>query len=80
METRNRMEEVGSELRTAGRNLWLAGLGAASSVEENSRKLFDDLVERGERWQGKETGTSPLRQAGERVKEATQKVEDLTQA
>lgn len=72
METRNRMEEVGSELRTAGRNLWLAGLGAASSVEENSRKLFDDLVERGERRQGKETGTSPLRQAGEREKEATQ--------
>ncbi len=34
-------------LRAAGRNLWLAGLGAAVEVEEGSRELFDRLVERG---------------------------------
>jgi len=35
------------KLRTAGRNLWLAGLGAVAEVEEGSRELFDRLVERG---------------------------------
>ncbi|HEY0784135.1 MAG TPA: phasin family protein [Thermoanaerobaculia bacterium] len=30
-----------------GRNLWLAGLGAAAAVTEQGRKLFDGLVERG---------------------------------
>jgi poly(hydroxyalkanoate) granule-associated protein len=35
------------KLRTAGRNLWLAGLGAVAEVEDGSRELFDRLVERG---------------------------------
>jgi poly(hydroxyalkanoate) granule-associated protein len=35
------------KLRAAGRNLWLAGLGAVAEVEEGSRELFDRLVERG---------------------------------
>lgn len=35
------------ELLTAGRTLWLAGLGAVAEVEEGGRGLFDRLVERG---------------------------------
>jgi poly(hydroxyalkanoate) granule-associated protein len=35
------------KLRIAGRNLWLAGLGAVAEVEEGGRELFDRLVERG---------------------------------
>src|SRR3954453_1882459 len=35
------------KLRVAGRNLWLAGLGAVAEGEEGSRELFDRLVERG---------------------------------
>ena len=38
------------ELRDAGRNLWLAGLGVVAEVEERSERLdhwFDRLVERG---------------------------------
>jgi poly(hydroxyalkanoate) granule-associated protein len=35
------------KLRTAGRNLWLAGLGAVAEVEDGGRELFDRLVERG---------------------------------
>ena len=38
---------VGRELLNAGRNLWLASLGAIAEVEEGSAKLFDRLVERG---------------------------------
>ena len=35
------------ELLSAGRNLWLAGLGAVAELEEGSRGMFDRLVERG---------------------------------
>lgn len=38
---------LGRELLSAGRNLWLASLGAIAEVEEGSVKLFDRLVERG---------------------------------
>lgn len=34
-------------LRASGRNLWLAGLGVISSVEEGGTELFDQLVTRG---------------------------------
>lgn len=33
--------------RVAGRNVWLAGLGALSQAEEEGRDFFDKLVERG---------------------------------
>jgi poly(hydroxyalkanoate) granule-associated protein len=42
------------KLRTAGRNLWLAGLGAVAEVEEGGRELFDRLVERGVPVEGKQ--------------------------
>lgn len=35
------------KLLSAGRNLWLAGVGAVAEVEEGTRELFDRLVERG---------------------------------
>ena len=38
---------IGRELLNAGRNLWLASLGAIAEVEEGGGKLFDRLVERG---------------------------------
>ena len=43
-------DKVRRELRSAGRNLWLAGLGAVAAiveVDQESRELFDRLVERG---------------------------------
>lgn len=38
---------IGRELLHAGRNLWLAGLGAIAEAEETGVRLFDRLVERG---------------------------------
>lgn len=38
---------IGRELLNAGRNLWLASLGAIAEVEQGGAKLFDRLVERG---------------------------------
>jgi poly(hydroxyalkanoate) granule-associated protein len=51
------VEQVDSglgKLRAAGRNLWLAGLGAVAEVEEGGRELFDHLVERGRPVEGKQ--------------------------
>lgn len=38
---------IGRELLNAGRNLWLAGLGAIAEADEAGTRLFDRLVERG---------------------------------
>ena len=40
-------ERVREELLNAGRNLWLASLGAIVEADEASTKLIDRLVERG---------------------------------
>lgn len=53
------------KLLNAGRNLWLAGLGAVAGVEEGSRELLDRLIERGR----------PLE---ERQKKAVHQVADRT--
>ena len=43
----DRVRDLGGDVRTAGRNTWLAGLGAVSVATGESRRWFDDLVERG---------------------------------
>jgi poly(hydroxyalkanoate) granule-associated protein len=39
--------QAGRDLLAAGRNLWLAGLGAVAGAEKETRGLFGRLVERG---------------------------------
>ena len=53
-EARGQTDSGFDKLLAAGRNLWLAGLGAAAEVEEGSRGLFDRLVERGRPVEGKQ--------------------------
>jgi len=69
------------KLRVAGRNLWLAGLGAVAEVEDGGRELFDRLVERGlpvEDRQKKLAGTvteranKAVRSLGKRVEETVE--------
>ena len=76
------LDTVGQNMREAGRNLWLASLGTAASIEQGSRQLFDRLVARGEarRPEGF-TGLSATLQetktnVTERVKGLGQKAED----
>jgi len=78
------MEQVDSglgKLRAAGRNLWLAGLGAVAEVEEGGRELFDHLVERGRPVEGKqkklaetitERATKAARDLGKLVEETVE--------
>jgi poly(hydroxyalkanoate) granule-associated protein len=41
------LSRAGREIAHAGRNVWLAGLGAVAEVGEGGRKLFGQLVEKG---------------------------------
>ncbi len=43
--------ELPEELAERGREIWLAGLGALSMVEDEGVKLFNSLVEKGETWE-----------------------------
>ena len=51
MAERTEFERLGREVTDAGRNLWLAGLGAMAELQTESRKLFDTLVERGAKFE-----------------------------
>ncbi len=44
----NVLETVRTELNEQSRNVWLAGLGALATVEEEGNKLYDSFVKRGE--------------------------------
>jgi poly(hydroxyalkanoate) granule-associated protein len=45
---KNEVGTVAADLRGNSRRLWLAGLGALSTVDQRSRQAFDELVEKGE--------------------------------
>ena len=77
-ETRwNQVESLGRGVKDAGRHVWLAGLGAVETVDERSRGLFSDLVERGQRYETKELGSfeDRFRKVGERLEELYHRVE-----
>lgn len=44
-------ESLQNELSKRGREVWLAGLGALATVEEEGSKLFGNLVDRGEEFE-----------------------------
>jgi poly(hydroxyalkanoate) granule-associated protein len=48
---KNPFEEMQKELADRGRDVWLAGLGALATVEEEGSKLFARLVERGKEYE-----------------------------
>ncbi|HSM50990.1 MAG TPA: phasin family protein [Thermoanaerobaculia bacterium] len=46
-EARHDVEQLGGEVGSHARNLWLAGLGLAGAVVEETVGLFDSLVQKG---------------------------------
>jgi len=73
---------MGDEVVKAGRNVWLAGLGAVALAEEEARGAFDRLVSRGERFEKDETNafnrfvggaTTRAKDVGTRVNDTVQK-------
>jgi len=48
---KSRTETLQTELTKRGRDVWLAGLGALATVEEEGNKLYNRLVERGKEFE-----------------------------
>lgn len=71
-------KKLGDDVMNVGRNVWLAGLGAYSWVGEETRKTFDDLVNRGEKLEKDEKNvvTKTIDGATAKAKDFGTKVED----
>ena len=65
------------KLKSAGRNLWLAGLGAVAEVEESGRDLFSHLVERGRPYEEKQR--QAFEKAGDKTQETVRELSTLVQ-
>jgi poly(hydroxyalkanoate) granule-associated protein len=65
--TASKPESLQDELTERGRDVWLAGLGALATVEEEGTKLFNRLVDRGQEFE--EERRDELEEATEKVRE-----------
>lgn len=63
----SRSETLQDELTKRGRDVWLAGLGALATVEEEGTKLFNRLVDRGKDFE--EERQDELESASEKARE-----------
>lgn len=68
-------ESIQDELTERGREVWLAGLGALATVEEEGTKLYNRLIDRGQEFEEERRGE--LEEATEKVREQSE--EALTQ-
>ncbi len=66
-EEASRTDTLQDELTERGRDVWLAGLGALATVEEEGNKLFKRLVDRGEEFE--EERREELKAASEKARE-----------
>lgn len=77
-----RFEEMQKELAERGRDVWLAGLGALATMEEEGTKLFNRLVERGKEYES--TSAKQIdeltERAAEQQKKAMARAEETTRA
>ena len=60
---KSRVKEIPLELKESVHKIWLAGLGAFALAEEEGSKLFKDLVEKGQGFEGK-TKTTKQKMVG----------------
>lgn len=67
-----RVTELPDDVAEKAREIWLAGLGALSAVEEEGGRLFTNLVDRGQSYEKKRQ-----RQLGEALNEAAAKPREL---
>jgi poly(hydroxyalkanoate) granule-associated protein len=49
MTTKKAEKKAWDRFQEVGRNVWLAGLGTVSAIDDGSRQFFSQLVERGEK-------------------------------
>lgn len=82
----SRNETLQDELTKRGRDVWLAGLGALATVEEEGTKLFNRLVDRGKEFEDErqdeleaasETAREQRDQALAQIEEASEETRSL---
>ena len=81
MSTKTERPTLQEELTRRGRDVWLAGLGALATVEEEGSKAFNTLVERGKDYEskGRKQIESAISQASKQRDEAISEVEDASE-
>ena len=73
--------KMGDEFVKMSRNVWLAGLGAVSLAEEETRSAFDNLINRGENFEKSDRNvmSKAFDRTSERAKKLGSEVEDKVQ-
>jgi poly(hydroxyalkanoate) granule-associated protein len=81
MTTETRKDLNFERLRGAGRNVWLAGLGAFARAEEEGREFFDQLVERGRKVESRQFKSldRTVARTSDQFKEWGDRVQDTVQ-
>ncbi|MGM0586972.1 MAG: phasin family protein [Bacteroidota bacterium] len=76
---KNLVGQLSDEVAERSRDIWLAGLGAFATVEEEGNKLFNTLVTRGKEREekGKEQIDEVYKKLEERQKKVTSGVDDM---
>lgn len=77
-ESTSSTDSLQNELSKRGREVWLAGLGALATVEEEGTKLFGNLVDRGKAFENerRETLQEVTEKAREQGDEALSQLEE----
>ena len=72
--------DLPNELSERGREIWLAGLGALSRVEEEGEKIFRTLIKRGEAFEsrGREQAEASMQRLIEQQEQATKTMTSAT--
>lgn len=79
--TKNVMDngkKIVDEARHTGRNVYLAGLGAFATAEEETKSFFERLVDKGEKFEDEHGKLS--QRAADRVRKTGQEVEDRVES
>jgi poly(hydroxyalkanoate) granule-associated protein len=76
-----RNDTLQDELTKRGRDVWLAGLGALATVEEEGSKLFQRLVDRGQEFENerREELEKASKKAREQRDEALAQIEEASE-
>ena len=78
----SQVQDLGREVKDAGRQVLMMGLGAVDVAGEKSKGFFSDLVERGQQFEdrGRPAIEERFRKAGERFESFRHKVEHDVEA
>lgn len=76
-EEKDKLKKLQSEIAEKSREIWLAGLGVFSTMEEEGEKLFKKFVEKGQELE--EKGEAFEKKAKEKVGSVTSYVEEKTE-